>query len=280
MRANKSVKQLKLVSSTVLLLACGAGKPVLADINDIYAADNAIEFRVGAQHQQYRETYDGATLDTENGWITSLGGGASVLVRPSARSLFNNMYMRLDAQVSFGETDYDGGLQDLNTGDITPYKTTTKNIISNVAFKLGYAIPLGRKAMVVPYAEYGYRLWGRESMGPYGYTEDYHHSTIMAGAMFQYSPAARWVWSLSAQAGSTFSPEMRTGGENFKLRREAAFAGEARASYAMTKQMAVFGGLSYNQFRYGESDVQPSGFMEPDSLTREYRTSLGIAYTF
>ncbi len=275
-----SFKKLALVAVAVAAGMGGWSGPARASINDIYASDNSVEIRAGGQHLQYRETYGGHTLDTENGWMPSLGGGASFLLRKRPNSMWNNVYARVDLQFTFGDTDYDGSLQDRNTGAITPYKGLTKDMVDTIDFKLGYAFPLGHNALVIPYANVGYRYWRREMTGMYGYTEHYDHTFVMAGALIQYSPFSRWIYSLSLQGGTTMSPQMRTGGENYDLDERAAWATEGRVSYALTPRTELFGVLGYNEFSYGKSAVQPSGYLEPDSRTREVKSLAGRAHRF
>ncbi|MER2519292.1 MAG: hypothetical protein ABTQ34_01235 [Bdellovibrionales bacterium] len=272
-----SIKKIGLAAAMMTAVGIGGwSAPARADINDIYASNNSIEFRVGGHHLQYRETVNSQTLDTENGWMPSIGGGVSFLMRKRPNSIWNNVYARLDTQFAFGNTDYDGSLQPSGM----PYRNTTKSQINDINFKAGYAFPLGGMAMVIPYAEFGYHYWLREMTGVYGYTEHYDHTSIMAGALLQYSPFSRWIYSLSVQGGTTMSPQMRTGGVDYDLSERAAWATEGRVSYAVTARTEVFGVAGYNEFSYGKSAVQTSGSYEPDSKTREVKTFVGVAYRF
>lgn len=266
------------LASALLAVSCigGWSESARADVNDIYASNNSLEFRVGGHHQQYRETEDDLTLDTENGWIPTIGGGASFLGRKRPNSVWNNVYMRLDLQFAFGNTDYDGSLQPSGT----PYKNITKNLVDDITFKVGYAFPMGPNAMITPYADFGYHYWRREMTGAYGYTEHYDHTSAMAGVLLQYSPASRWVYSLWMQGGTTISPQMRTGGEDFDLGERATWSTQGRVSYALTKRIEAFGSAGYTDYSYGKSAVQPSGFYEPHSRTRVVTTMAGLAYRF
>lgn len=270
------IKTLSLAAIVATVAAGAWNSPARADINDIYASDNSAEIRVGGQHTHYRESEGGATLDTENGWMTSLGGGASFLSHNRMNSFWNNIYVRFDGQFTFGDTDYDGSLQPSGT----PYKGITKSLVDQLNVKLGYAFPVNNNLMAIPYVDIGYHYWRREMTGAYGYTEHYDHTYIMAGALLQYSPAPRWIYSLSLQGGTTISPQMRTGGVDYDLDERATWATSGRVSYAVSQRVEAFGEAGYSEFSYGKSAPDANSIYEPDSATREIKTLVGVAYRF
>jgi hypothetical protein len=267
---------------TVALAAATLPRPAVADVLDIRKADNALTLDAGASYLDYAETYAGTTLDTEKGWLPTVGLSFGMLAFPQAP--IANLYLHLDARASLGSTYYNGGLCD-QFGNCIPYQSNTNDQIFTGAAQIGRAFALGRVVMLTPYAEIGYRYWSRELTGTGGYTEDYHNWDAMGGLLAQWSPVARWVLSLSGAAGKTFGADMSTSGitganENFALGSEITWRVQAKAGFRITERVELTSTAEYSTLSYGASAVDANGYYEPDSTTHQTTLLLGIAWHF
>ena len=253
-----------------------------ADNLDIRKADNAIAVDFGASYLDYGETQGGSTLDTEKGWLPTIGISVGMLAFPDAP--IGNLYLHFDGRASLGSTNYNGALCD-QYNNCTPYQGTTNDQIFSGDAQLGRAFELGRYAMLTPFAEIGYRYWSRDLTGPGGYTEDYSNWDAMVGLLLQVSPAPRWVLSLSGAAGETFGANMSTAGltgsnENFTLGSDMAWRVQAKAGYRITERLELTSTLEYSSFAYGASPVDAAGYYEPDSTTHQTTFLIGAAWHF
>jgi hypothetical protein len=267
----KTVLKTSLASLILSLLAF----PAFAGTADIRAADSAVEFDAGGSALKYGESVNGATFDTETGWMPSLALGYSYLA-PESSSLLGNLYLHADTQVSFGDSHYNGGLQDI-FGNVTPYQGTDHNIIYHVSTRAGRLFEITEGVAVIPYIDLGFRSWRRTLTGPGGYNELYQEGEGMGGALLQVSPMQRLVLSLSGQLGSTFGSEMSTQGTTFNLGSTGVWQIGGKAGYALTPRFELTGSATLDGFGFGKSSLI-NGAYEPDSYTHQLSVMGGIAY--
>jgi hypothetical protein len=259
------------------VIATGAAGAAWADTLDIRKADNGVSLDLGAAYLDYGETFAGTTLDTEKGWLPTVGLGVGMLAFPNA--LIPNLYVHLDARASFGSTHYNGALCDA-FGNCTPYQSTTDDAIATGALQLGRGFELGRSVMLTPFVELGYRYWGRDLTGIGGYYEDYSNWDAMGGLLAQLSPMPRWVLSFSGAAGSTFGANLKALGENFSLGSEPTWRLQAKAGYRVTERIELTATAEYQSLRYGASPIDANGFFEPDSTTHQTSLLIGAVWHF
>jgi hypothetical protein len=272
-----NLRSSRLAILALALAATVAPRGAAADETDIRKADNGLSLDLGATYLDYTETAGGTTLDTEKGWLPTATLAFSLLAYPWAP--IPNLYFHIDVTGSTGSTNYSGALCD-EFGDCTPYQSTTNDTIIATAARLGRAFSLNRNVMLTPYAEIGYRYWSRDLTGIGGYGEDYYNWEGMGGLLLQYSPAARWVVSLSGSAGSTFGASMQTQGETFTLGDALIWRTEAKLGYRITDRIELTATGGYQSFGFGASAADANGFYEPDSTTHETRLLLGASYHF
>jgi hypothetical protein len=228
------LRPLRLAAIVALALATVLGSRAgLADTTDIRKADNGVSLDAGATDLDYAETASGTALDTEKGWLPTVGLGFGMLAFPTAP--IPNLYFHLDATASFGSSAYNGALCD-QFGNCIPYQSTTNDKIFAGAAQLGRAFALSETLMVTPYAEIGYRYWSRDLQGIGGYGETYHNWDGMGGLLAQYSPASRWVLSLSGAAGPPLTRRCRVPARPF--RSAASSFGGPRARSATSSRRA------------------------------------------
>ncbi len=270
------MKRLAITIMAGLVLSALAVAPAHADINDIRRADNGIDLSVGAGTLRYGES-DGTTLDTESGLMPGLGFGTGILLDENRNPIFRNLFLRFEGQAVFGHSDYNGGLQNIYTGQVTPYKTKTNNTIFRLSGKFGRTFPLFSQFALTPFGDISWRHWERKLTGIGGYTEDYEHGEFLVGGMAQWSPVPKWVFSASGEVGTTFAPSMSTGGVTYDLGERMAWRGEGKIGYAFMQHLEATASVKFGGFSYGKSPVI-GGVYEPDSATHEMASFLGLAY--
>lgn len=270
------MKSLLKTSCASLALLIMAASPSWADINDIRASDSALEFDVGGTDLKYGETNSGTTLDTETGWMPSFDAGLTWLM-PSNASIFSDTYLHLDGQATFGNTHYNGGLQNLQTGVVTPYSGTTNDQIYQINGKIGHFFAVDEGVAVTPYIDLGFRSWQRQLTGPGGYNESYTNGEAMGGLMLQVSPIPRLVLSASGAIGSTLGPEMNTQGTTYNLGSSTVWRADGKLGFALTPKFELTGDVQYSGFAYDQSQTLGGGF-EPNSYTHQLTLLTGIAY--
>jgi len=245
---------------------CGlAFTPVAAkaDVQTIRKANTAYWLGVGAAQHNYKESVT-PTPNSQHGWVTSIGGGLDYMA-------VNDLYLSADASVSLGADYYKGAY--LISG--TPYEGTTHATITTFDGKIGRGFALSNEVMATPYVNLGFRYWDR-NLGNQQ-VENYYHFAALAGAMVQYSPAARWVLTTYGAVGGTFGAHMKTDGLNFNLGNAAIYKAGGKISYGLTDRWDVFTSLDFDHFRYVRSKVV-SGYYEPSSFTNDTILRVGVAY--
>jgi hypothetical protein len=253
------------------------------NLDAIYREDNSAWLSLGGSYLDYTETAGGATQDTETGAMTEVRAGVGLLTPPQAAPLLRNLYLRFEGGYVNGSTNYDGALQNLVTGAKTPYTSTTDNAIWTMSGRVGRALPLGQSAMLIPFAELGYRHWDRNLTGPYGYDEVYQNWDMMAGLMLQMAFRSRWVVSANAAIGSTFNARMDTGGTQFPLSDALAWRMGAELGYQLSPRLEIFSAVDVSKMGFGASPTEKLSTYyayEPDSTTYETSFRVGAAYHF
>ena len=246
-----------------------------ADMADIRSSDNAVEFKIGAEHMRYGESVNNSTFDTEEGWLPSFGLGAGMLLN-NGPSIASNLFFRIDGDVSLGSVHYNGGLQQRN-GPTIPYQNTNRAHIYSLDAKAGRAFEVGSMVMLTPYIDLGTRYWDRVLQGTGGYTEDYSHGEVMGGMMIQVSPFPKWVLSGWASVGTTWGANMHTNGIDYPLGSSVVWQGDAKLGYTFASNWEATGTAEVKGFNYGNSSAI-NGSLEPNSSTHEQTFLLGLAY--
>ncbi len=192
-----------------------------------------------------------------------------------------------------GDLDYDGGLQNLVTGAITPTTATTPNTIFNFRLAAGYRFAMGG-ADITPYAGYGYRnleneitdevtltdpIRGIEVTGEVpcaGYQRDQKYSYIPVGVQVAFGT----TWGVEAVGEYDYF----LSGENHSYRPECGmdntFDQDGGSGYRFSVKVIsppVLGNMRivvepfYEHWEVDDSNVV-GGFLEPENDS----TSTGI----
>jgi len=269
---------MKLIAIAACL--CLVATAAHADVTDIRAADNALYGEIGIDHFKYGEDVSNATFDTERGDLPHLRAGYAFLTGEKSSFLSNFMGdVRID--FSSGDTHYNGGVTNLNTGITTPYQGMTHNQVVELTTRWGKAFPLGNMLMLTPYADLGYRYWQRELTGSGGYTERYTNGILTAGAQVQFSPLRSLVVTAWGEAGTNFNAGMTTSGTHYSLGQTELWKFGAKAGYALTDRLELTASGDITGFGFGQSQTITNGTTtsyEPDSYTHQTEALAGFAY--
>lgn len=236
----------------------------------IRAANSGYELSAGTLSQNYVEILNGKTFDSESGSI------------PTYTVAFNGQgdHFGLGLRMNYtnGSDTYDGGVQNLSTGVITPYQGTTDNkmLDASVSLKLGFS-PV-RNLAIIPEAFVGRHAWDRTIQGPYGYAEDYYNKYSGVGASVDYQ-FRKFILSGDYKTGTTSNASMDSalpGTGTFNLGDHSWKSYGARITWEPNQMFSVFLAYSKTKFGYGKSVIDSAGYMEPDSTTEQSITSLGV----
>ena len=188
-----------------------ADRPLIDHLN------NHLEGSIGAEHLSYSELNNGLNpqisadgdLDTESGTLLSSG-----LVGSWQGKLWFIDKLRADLGIhlSSGGVTYNGYLQDLQTGALTPLQVSTDETISDYQFRAGKGFSLWgtQHDLLTPYAGIGLTAWHRSLTGPGGYTEQYRHKYWKLGGQYQLVLVRNLVLNLDASYGHMVSPRMNS----------------------------------------------------------------------
>ena len=264
----------------VALASAAFSIPAVAGQDDIWKSDNAVSLDLGGAFLNYGETQDGATLDAERGWLTTVRVGLTLLGDDTAP--IRDLYLHADAEMNRGYTTYTGSLCNA-FGNCIPDRGTTDDRIFSGALQAGRSFSIGDAVKVIPFAEIGYRYWERRGEGIGGYLEDYQNGDGMGGLLVQFSPIERWVGSLSVAGGTSFAasmnaPEPPVG--SFTLGNKPIWRAEAKIGYRFTEHLELTATADYGNFAYGASAVDAAGYFEPDSNTQQTTLLMGLSYHF
>jgi hypothetical protein len=245
-----------------------------ADNEAIGKIDNEIWGSVGADFLNYKEYVPPPDLpDSEHGWMPSGAIGISALLN-HARGPANNLYLALEGSGTFGTTHYNGAYFYYPT---VPLQGTTNDTVWTADAKIGKGFPFTSNAMVIPYAELGYRYWDRNS-GP-GSSEDYRNFNALGGLMLQVALSNNLVLTGHGAGGTTFAPQMTTDGDTYNLGAAPMYEVGGKISYVVSR-VELFTALDYDHFTYVQSPVLADDTYEPTNHTNDTILRVGVGYSF
>ena len=265
-----------LAAALVASVSARADEPISASNRQFYLG-------AGAQHLQYVEVEQQTDLDTESGDQYAYAGGAVwqgtllgvPLVYAEARYAFSR-----------GKTAYDGFLQNLQTGALIPWMSSTDVETSDWEVRLGkgFGGSPDDGGMITPFIGIGGHRWVRDSSqtdAPYGYLEVYKHQFAQVGLLAQGALGHRLVGSLEADLGETFGAEIGAPALGFsaKLGSDRVVGASARLDYAIGWNWHAGLEVRETNFRYKASQVINNMF-EPDSSTIQGTAMLTIGRGF
>lgn len=272
-----SVLRLTMVLSS--LQATSALAEIPAPLREV---NQTVSVQIGALGQDYFEHDDYGEvptdyLDREDGTL-----GALAL---EGRWLKDAWFYQAQVRLATGETNYDGYLQNLNTGEITPHQSTTDNLMQTARVSIGYLLPIGGALALIPGAEIGSRFWNRSLQGIGGYDEQYFDVHAGLSLTAQAALSERLVASLQAAGGSTVYGMINVDSVDLReeLGRKPYYRLGAGLDYRLDARWHLKADLAYERFGYGESNVSEYNgkfYREPRSRTRQQSVLVGVGYRF
>ena len=256
------------------------GAPAQSRVDPAIARTGAVGLHALIVHQQYAETYDGATMDREDGNLSGIS------VR-DGRLFASGAYLRFALRYAGGSDVYDGQTQ----GGM-PDVSTTQNMIFDGGARFGWAFASSPDSAVIPYVTLGGYEWNRGLGGPVPYQEDYSHLWYGVGVAGWIAPSPRLALCVHGSVGRTDAASLyMTGLSGIGIPDQSFTLGAAQrttvgilAQYALTRLVRLDGGIDYLRFSYGASGINVipgvGTAQEPDSTTRQITGYLGAAFAF
>ena len=269
---------------TILSLSIAAalwGAPAQAHFaSPIVRAADAVGLNVLVVHQQYAETYDGATLDREDGNLSGISAF-------DGRLFASGAYLRFALRYAGGSDVYTG-----QTQGGTPVVSTTQNTVFDGGARFGWAFASSPDSAVIPYVTLGGYEWNRGLGGVLPYHEDYSHLWYGLGVAGWIAPSPRLTICAHGSVGRTDAASLYMTGlssvgipdQSFALGAAQRITAGIRAEYALTRRVRLDGGIDYLRFSYGASGINVipgvATVQEPGSTTRQITGYLGAAFVF
>jgi hypothetical protein len=157
---------------------------------------------------------------------------------------------------------------------------------------IGYAIPIGKDFLLIPYLGYGYKWWERGESRYIGdalwIQEVYKWHYIPVGIKADYNITEKLNIAASAAANFMFYGQMAAhfsyvGGSpdmDFTLGNRIGFYAEIPVTYKFTNNIGISVTPWYEYSSFGESAVNVYGFYEPSSKTNKYGVNVGVLFSF
>ncbi|OBS07909.1 hypothetical protein [Acidihalobacter prosperus] len=246
--------------------------------NTIQDAHSGINIGIGQLSQHYQETYNGASLDSESGTIDGheIGVGGQ----------WSHFGFQTDYSLFSGNTHYNGAVQNIQTGTITPVQSQTGNKIIDFDLKFDYGFSPLPGLAVMPDVFWGRHAWYRTLGGVGGYQEDYYNGYDGVGLDVDYNLGRGFVLSGNVQSGNTFGAYDNIyigSGTQVDLGSHSWTQEGVKLSWIPSNNWNVFVSYSQTKFGYGASSlstVQTSAgtlsLLEPNSTTRQDVLMLGV----
>ena len=179
---------------------------------------------------------------------------------------------RAEARLALGQVDYDGGLQDLQTGEISPLTVDNIDDFALEGRLLLGADRLGGEMLNTLYTGIGYRYLNDDlSSAPGGYERESNYYYVPIGYEIDTNLQADWSWGGRIEFDYLLWGLQRSHVYPILENRQNSGHGY-RASLKLQKQSTDAMFVIEPFFRYWDidkSEVEPGGF-EPKNETAEY----------
>ena len=241
-------------------------------------ASSTLEASLVGLSFDYNE-YDvaGKWLDSETSGYDDVLGFEMRYHKPIYKSEDFWHNIELGARYIKGETEYNGHLQDLRTGALTPYKTHTDVAISEGWLRYHIQNATSSNEAWV-FVGIGYRHWERNLQGPYGYDETYMWPYGEVGLRGRWSDGA-YTTGFDASARLAYEPKLDALGMSFDLGQTWGYSVRVPLMYEINPRLSVGVEYMYEWWESGRSNVV-GGFFEPDSETKNQWVFFSIGYKF
>lgn len=256
------------------------------------AGQTSSTFQIGFTYFNfdYKEDIDGPGKSTEYGWLPGVYFDYTFKRKSS-------VYAKVFLKYAAANITYDGSAES-DEGDVYPLKDENQAAqMFKFETNIGYAIPIGRDFLIIPYLGYGYQWWKRgENRLIYMVSTDefaasieevYRWHYIPVGIKAEYNITDKLNVAASAAANFMFYGEMAAklsyiGGPDtdFTLGNRIGFYTEIPITYKFTRNMGISATPWYEHSAFGKSDVKYGAVYEPSSRTDKYGFNLGFFFSF
>jgi len=265
-----------LASLTGLALV-GVATAHAAPLNQAIVASAAqVSVGAGVLGQDYEEKDDRNLVPT--GYLNKEEGKIPALEFDIGLVSETGWYSELHFTYASGETDYDGYLQYSPT-TFSPYETDTDNSIYEFRGNFGHLFGLTNNIALAPKVELGHLRWDRTITGSYGSSAEYTYTRYGAGLEVLFAATDRLVFSVEGMYGRQ-SGEVASDVVNEDIGTTAYTRFSAGVDYALTDRWHIGAEISRASYDSKESDVSPSGFLEPASETAHTRMMARVGFSF
>lgn len=221
----------------------------------------------------WEEFLNGDKLLTEEGPILGIGGTI-------AFALSDTITLEGDGYMFFGNIDYDGGIQNFMTGEVTPYQSNTEYTGIKMQGNCIYSLGLIQGMQIAPYAGLGLKYWQRDidkkpgalTVGQYGYTEYWSTTYLALGVKATKSLGNDISLMGKAELKVTISNAEEADGTDLEPGEEPSYLIEGGARFSM-----FFATLYYEAYDFSKSPAV-GGFLQPDSEARIIGIRGGVTF--
>ena len=230
----------------------------------------------------YKEYKDGKEIDKEDGTLKGVG----IEFEGYEKFLGLPIYSSLMFEFLTGDTDYTGAVY-LQTGQKTPYSSTTDNRIFRTRFEAGpyFRFNVGRdkkwQVTVIPAFNIGARRWERNM----DLQDETYRWAYIGGSLDvkvqreKFFVEAKTYYNKDWRV-KKIDVETDTAGTTLDLGDIHSWGIELKTGYDFSKRFGVWGAYEYRYTHIDEGEMGDLGGVpvyEPESKTREHVFSVGVA---
>ncbi|MGD0022311.1 MAG: outer membrane beta-barrel protein [Smithellaceae bacterium] len=273
------------IFNLVIVLFVFCSTPTMAENAVPVENPSAIKLGLTYFYFDYKEDLVMPAKSTEYGWLPGVFLDYTFKKKSS-------IYAKIFLSYAAADITYDGASQPSGT----PLKFTNESArMFKFEANIGYAIPLAKNFLLIPYLGYGYQYWWRgdpnylAEFNTFTYEEDYRWHYIPVGIKADYNITEKLNMAASVTANfmvygtatAYFSkipfgyPDM-----GFTLGNRIGFYAEIPVTYKFTNDIGISVTPWYEYRSFGASDVNIYGFYEPSSTANEYGVNVGVLLSF
>ncbi len=272
------------IFNLVIALFIFCSTPTMAENAAPVENPSSIKLGLTYFYFDYKEDLVMPAKSTEYGWLPGVYLDYTFKKKSS-------VYAKVFLSYASADITYDG-----STSVGTPVKYTNQSArMLKFEANIGYAIPLCKNFLLIPYLGYGYHYWERgdpnylAEFNTLTYQEVYKWHYIPVGIKADFNITDRLNISASAAANFMFYGQMTAyfskipigyPDMDFTLGNRIGFYAEIPVTFKFTNNIGISVTPWYEYSSFGESDVNGYGFYEPSSKTNKYGINAGILFSF
>ena len=238
---------------------------------------------VGLSMDYVERDVDESFLDSEKSSLFDILG-IDAHYKGTFNGLDHNYSTNLYVMLSYvqGKSNYDGALQDLETGTTTPYKSKSGNDLVNFKLRAEEVRHTGNLDVKI-FVGAGYRFWNRnlDEGGIYGFSEEYKWLYGDAGVGCDFFEGNSTL-GFSSSLQYAYKPTMQLNfgsGCNFNLGQTWGYNAEIHFRENLPKSFFIEVGYEYDYWKISRSNIV-ADWIEPDSKTNNQYIKLSIGMNF